>query len=98
MFLFRPRLITIENSEVGAAMHLRITGFLPGDDEDGSLKYSLNISRHHEQKVLDVLRWPSLATAIDGELKLTAQEVETISLAIGLELPLNLDLFISVRS
>lgn len=78
-------------------MFLRIAGFLPDEAGDDSLKYRLRVSQEHEQAVMDILGWKSMAEESDGELELTTPQVKAISLATHEELPLAMEYFISVR-
>jgi hypothetical protein len=79
-------------------MFLNITGFLPGDGEDSSLKYDLDVSPEFEEAILSILGWNSLEEESDGEFKLSANQVEQISLAIKEQLPIGLELYIGVRA
>jgi hypothetical protein len=80
-------------------MFLWISGFLPGDNEDDSLKYEMDVPHEFEQKVLGVLGWPNdLADSPDGDWLLNAEQVQQISSAIGESLPSGLDLFIGVTA
>jgi len=77
-------------------MHLYITGFLPDDFEDSSLKYDLDIKPEFEKTVMKILGWESLAAESDGDLPLTNEQTSQIALAIKEPLPHDLDLFIGV--
>ncbi len=79
-------------------MFLWISGFLPGDNEDDSLKYELDVSHEFEQRVLDVLGWPDLGSSPDGDWLLNAVQVQQISNIVGESLPTDLDLFIGVTA
>ncbi|RRV07009.1 hypothetical protein EGJ27_14790 [Pseudomonas sp. v388] len=79
-------------------MFLEITGFLPPDNEDDFIKFSLDISPENEPRVMDVLGWKSLEAEIAGDLQLTVAQAEKISSVIDELLPRDLDLFIGVRS
>ncbi|WP_426119345.1 pyocin S6 family toxin immunity protein [Pseudomonas sp. DSP3-2-2] len=79
-------------------MFLWTTGFLPGDDEDDSLKYDLIVKPEHELAVLGILGWKSLEESPDGEWLLTSEQVEQIAMAVNEQLPIGLDLFIGVRA
>ncbi|WP_349971315.1 pyocin S6 family toxin immunity protein [Pseudomonas caspiana] len=78
-------------------MFLEITGFLIDDSEDDSLKFELDVDPEFEQGVMKVLGWESLEAEADGELPLTATQVEAIAALIKKPLPMDLDLFIGVR-
>ncbi|VVO31837.1 hypothetical protein PS718_05045 [Pseudomonas fluorescens] len=77
-------------------MYLCITGFLPDNFEDSSLKYELDIKSEFESKVMEILGWESLEAEADGELPLNDQQTRQIASAIKESLPDNLDLFIGV--
>lgn len=80
-------------------MFLWISGFLPGDNEDDSLKYEMDVPHEVEQKVLGILGWPDdLASGPDGDWLLNAVQVQQISSVIGELLPTDLDLFIGVTA
>ena len=79
-------------------MFLWISGFLPGDNEDDSLKYELDVSHEFEQRVLDVLGWSDLGSSPDGDWLLNAEQVQQISNIVGESLPTDLDLFIGVTA
>ena len=79
-------------------MFLWISGFLPDDNEDDSLKYELNVSHEFEQRVLDVLGWSDLASSPDGDWLLNSVQVQQISNIVGESLPTDLDLFIGVTA
>lgn len=77
-------------------MYLCISGFLPGDDEDDSLKYELDVPPEFEQAVMDILGWKSLAEEADDELPLTSEQVGQIASTVKQPLPRDLEMFISV--
>jgi len=77
-------------------MYLCITGFLPDNFEDSSLKYELDIKPEFEKTVMKILGWESLAAEADGELPLTNEQTSQIASAIKESLPNDLDLFIGV--
>lgn len=79
-------------------MYLCITGFLPDDVDDDSLKYELNVSSEFEQAVMEILGWKSLAAEADGELPLTKEQARQIASAIKESLPDDLDMFIGVQA
>lgn len=79
-------------------MFLWISGFLPGDNEDDSLKYELDVSHEFEQRVLDVLGWSDLGSSPDGDWLLNAEQVQQISNIVGESLPADLDLFIGATA
>lgn len=79
-------------------MYLLITGFLPEESGDDSLKYELAVPADHEREVTEVLGWKGLAEEGDGELLLDPEQVNSIAQAIQESLPNDLDLFIGIRS
>ncbi|MDP4789948.1 MAG: pyocin S6 family toxin immunity protein [Haliea sp.] len=79
-------------------MYLCITGFLPGDDKDTSLKYEMDVPAEFEQVIMDILGWKSLAEEADGELPLTGEQVDQIASAVKQPLPRDLDMFIGVEA
>ncbi len=79
-------------------MFLWISGFLPGDNEDDSLKFELDVSHEFEQDVLDVLEWSDLDSSPDGDWQLNAVQVQQIARIVGEPLPMDLDLFIGVTA
>jgi hypothetical protein len=86
-----------QNDPKGKIMFLEITGFLIDDSEDDSLKFELDVDPEFEQGVMKALGWESLEAEADGELPLTATQVEAIAAVIKKPLPMDLDLFIGVR-
>ncbi|WP_319941738.1 pyocin S6 family toxin immunity protein [Pseudomonas quasicaspiana] len=78
-------------------MLLEVTGFLMDASEDDSLKFALDVNPEFEQGVMKVLGWETLEAESDGELPLTATQVEAIAAVIKKPLPVDLDLFIGVR-
>jgi len=79
-------------------MYLCITGFLPDDADDDSLKYELNVSSEFEEAVMEILGWKSLVAEADGELPLTKEQARQIASAIKESLPDDLDMFIGVQA
>ncbi|WP_248745996.1 pyocin S6 family toxin immunity protein [Pseudomonas sp. MWU12-2037] len=60
-------------------MHLWISGFLAGDNEDDSLKYSLTVQPDFEQAIMGVLGWDGFDKSPDGEWLLTSEQVREIA-------------------
>ena len=81
-----------------SALFLWISGFLKNDAEDDTLKYDFIVKPDHEIAVLDLLGWPSLDGAPDGEWLLSDEQIKKMATAIGEQLPVELDIFISVRA
>nr|WP_016704593.1 pyocin S6 family toxin immunity protein [Pseudomonas chlororaphis] len=79
-------------------MFLWISGFLPGDNKDDSLKYELNVPHEFERKVLDTLGWTDLENSPEGDWLLNTMQVQQIAKIVGESLPEDLDLFIGVTA
>ncbi|AZD29349.1 pyocin S6 family toxin immunity protein [Pseudomonas chlororaphis] len=79
-------------------MFLWISGFLPGDNEDDSLKYELNVPHEFERKVLDTLGWADLENSPEGDWLLNTMQVQQIARIVGESLPADLDLFIGATA
>ena len=79
-------------------MFLWISGFLPGDNEDDSLKYELEVPHEFEERVMGILGWSDLASSPDGDWLLSAAQIQQISSIVGESLPSDLDLFIGVTA
>jgi hypothetical protein len=77
-------------------MNLYITGFLVDDSVDSSLKFDLDIASQFEDYIMAVLGWASLEEESDGDLPLSRDQVNQISMIIGEQLPIDMDLFIGV--
>ncbi|MEB0205730.1 pyocin S6 family toxin immunity protein [Pseudomonas sp. CCC3.1] len=78
-------------------MFLWISGFLKDDDEDDALKYDLTVQPEYEAAVMAILSWKNLAESPEGEWLLTNDQVKQLSIAIDEHLPMDLELYISVR-
>ena len=79
-------------------MYLRLYGFLPGDDEDDSLKFKLPIDRSFTEQIIKLLRHRDLNAMAEGEWLLTSEQVVQLSVVLGQPLPADLDLFIGVAA
>ncbi|MBA1193076.1 hypothetical protein G7007_09415 [Pseudomonas entomophila] len=77
-------------------MKISLTGFLPDNNSDDSLKYEEIIPRHKEADVMSLLGWLSLADECDGELLLTAGQAEKIFSLLEKSQPSGLDFFVGV--
>lgn len=77
-------------------MRICVTGFMPDDNNDDSVKFELMVSVDRQQAVMDVLGWQDLAEEADGELLLTGDQAERVSGAVGTPFPKGLDIFIGV--
>lgn len=78
-------------------MFLWISGFLPDDSEDDTLKFDLTVNSEFELPILTVMGWPELSLSPDGEWLMTADQANQISEIVGEQLPKELDLYIGVR-
>ena len=78
-------------------MYLCITGFLPGDNGDTSLKYELKVPSAFQQPIVSLLGHKSLNAMASVEWLLTADQVKQIAALINEPLPLDLDVFIGVE-
>lgn len=79
-------------------MYLCITGFLPDDNDDTSLKYELKVSGEFEQSIVMLLGHESLNSMASGEWLLTTEQVKQIADLIDEPIPKNLDIFIGVEA
>ena len=79
-------------------MYLCITGFLPDENEDTSLKYELKIPSVFEQAIASLLGHKNLNAMASGEWLLTADQVEQIAALIKEPIPRDLDVFIGVEA
>lgn len=77
-------------------MYLSISGFLPDENEDDSLKFDLDLKESYNSRILQLLGHRSLNAMAEGEWLLTKEQVIEISKIIGESLPTDLDLFIGV--
>lgn len=82
----------------GYDLVLNVAGYIPESDEYGSLKVDFDIPSEYVPEVLEVMGWPSLEGSPDGEWALTDEQRVGISKSINMDLPDNLELFISVCS
>jgi hypothetical protein len=74
-----------------------ISGFSKGDDEGDFLRYELTVLPEFEAAILNVLGWNNLDESAYGDCLLTAEQIIKIAIAIDVQLPTDLDLFIGVR-
>lgn len=79
-------------------MYLCITGFLPGNPEDSSMKYELDVAPEFEQRIITLLGHKSINVMASGEWLLTVEQVEQIEALIKESIPLDLDVFIGVEA
>lgn len=79
-------------------MYLCITGFLPGDDEDDSLKYELDVPPEFEQQIVSLLGHKSLNAMASGEWLLTTEQAAQLASLLNEPIPQDLDVFIGVEA
>lgn len=78
-------------------MYLCITGFLPNNAEDDSLKYELDVDAVFNDRIVQFLGHESLEVMAGGLWPLTCDQVVKISELIGQALPEDLDMLIGVE-
>ncbi|WP_371922066.1 pyocin S6 family toxin immunity protein [Pseudomonas sp. 31-12] len=74
-----------------------ISGFSKGDHEGDVLKYELTVLPEFEDAMMRVLGWKNLEESAYGDCLLTAEQIRQIAMALDVQLPTDLDLFIGVR-
>ncbi|NWB50619.1 pyocin S6 family toxin immunity protein [Pseudomonas gingeri] len=79
-------------------MYLCITGFLPNNDEDDSLKFELCLDPSYNEKIVSLLGYKSLNAMAEGLWDLSDRQVREISALIGQELPTDLEMLIGVEA
>lgn len=77
-------------------MYLSISGFLPDENEDDSLKFDRDLKESYNSRILQLLGHRSLNAMAEGEWLLTKEQVIELSQIIGESLPTELDLYIGV--
>jgi len=77
-------------------VYLHITGFLPDDSEDDSLKFELDIAPGLEHSVIRTLGHENIEAMACGEWLLTKEQVQQIATLLNRPLPRDLDIFIGV--
>jgi hypothetical protein len=77
-------------------VYLSISGFLPDENEDDSLKFDLDLKESYNSRILQLLGHRSLNAMAEGEWLLTKEQVIELSQIIGESLPTDLDLYIGV--
>ncbi|WP_434605656.1 pyocin S6 family toxin immunity protein [Pseudomonas sp. R1-7] len=77
-------------------MYLSISGFLPDENEDDSLKFDRDLKESYNSRILQLLGHRSLNAMAEGEWLLTKEQVIELSQIIGESLPTDLDLYIGV--
>lgn len=79
-------------------MYLCITGFLPDNFEDSSLKYELDVDAAFNDQIVELLGHKNLNEMASGEWPLTAEQVQQIAALISETIPPDLDIFIGVEA
>ncbi|MGS0736832.1 pyocin S6 family toxin immunity protein [Pseudomonas sp. GG8] len=79
-------------------MYLCISGFLPDNAEDDSLKFELDLDGSFNEQIVQLLAHRSINAMAEGEWLLASEQVAQISSIIGHSLPTNLKLFIGVEA
>lgn len=77
-------------------MYLSISGFLPDENEDDSLKFDRDLMESYNSRILQLLGHRSLNAMAEGEWLLTKEQVIELSQIIVESLPTDLDLYIGV--
>lgn len=60
-------------------MYLCITGFIPNNDEDDSVKFELHLDRSYNEAIAQTLGHSNLHSMAEGLWDLTAVQAEEIS-------------------
>ncbi|KQZ93285.1 pyocin S6 family toxin immunity protein [Pseudomonas sp. Root562] len=79
-------------------MYLCITGFLPDDLEDNSLKYELDVNAAFNDQIVELLGHKNLGAMASGEWPLTKEQVQQIGALTGETIPPDLNIFIGVEA
>lgn len=79
-------------------MHLCISGFLIDDSEDDSLKFELDVSKDHEDAVMEIMNWRNFNEGAVGEVPLCQAKIRQIEAILKISLPHELALYIGVES
>ncbi|WP_248745779.1 pyocin S6 family toxin immunity protein [Pseudomonas sp. MWU12-2037] len=78
-------------------MYLCISGFLPDNADDDSLKFELDLDSRFNEKVMRLLGYENLNVMAEGEWLLSGEQLEQISELIGQSLPTHLKMFIGLE-
>ncbi|MPQ69662.1 MULTISPECIES: pyocin S6 family toxin immunity protein [unclassified Pseudomonas] len=78
-------------------MYLCISGFLPDNADDDSLKFELDLDIRFNEKVMRLLGYENLNVMAEGEWLLSGEQLEQISELIGQSLPTHLKMFIGLE-
>lgn len=79
-------------------MNLCISGFLPENPEDDSLKFELELEGSFNDQIVQLLGHKSLNAMAEGEWLLTDEQITRVSALIEQPLPNHLKLFIGVEA
>ncbi|MFJ7881988.1 pyocin S6 family toxin immunity protein [Pseudomonas sp. NPDC096917] len=79
-------------------MYLCISGFLPDNPEDDSLKFELDLNSSFNDQIAQLLGHRSLDAMAEGEWLLTDGQIAQISELTRQSLPTNLKLFIGLET
>lgn len=79
-------------------MYLCISGFLPENPEDDSLKFEFELEGSFNDQIVQLLGHKSINAMAEGEWLLTDEQTAHISALIEQPLPNNLKLFIGVEA
>ena len=79
-------------------MYVCITGFLPGNTEDDSLKFELDLDPSLNEQIAQIVGHRSLNAMSEGLWVLTDKQASQISSLIGQPLPTHLSLLIGLEA
>lgn len=79
-------------------MYLCITGFMPDNDEDDSVKFELDIDPAYHEQVMRLLGYSTLNEMAEGLSELNSGQITAIENLTGESLPVDLQLFIGLYS
>ena len=79
-------------------MYLCITGFLPDDNDDDSLKFELDIDPVYHEQVMRLLGYSTLNEMAEGLSELSSSQITAIANLTGESLPADLQLLIGLYS
>ena len=78
-------------------MYICITGFLPDDDTDDSLKFEVYLDQSYNDEIVKLLGYSNINSMAEGLSDLTLEQIEKISRLTGQKLPDDLQLLIGVE-
>ena len=79
-------------------MYLSISGFLPGNTDDDSLKFEFNLNSSFNDQIVQLLGHRNFNAMAEGEWLLTDEQIAQISELTGQSLPTDLKLFIGIEA